>query len=127
MVYEWFSKLHVALAALSVYSVWRHVGGNLGGKSIYLIVEAGLLLLLTLLRTLIAVYKNWARGKSWTSAKLLKRSEAVELQINLPRPWRVEPGHFIYLWSPAVSFWSFCQSHPFTIAWWVDDDGGYAT
>ena len=79
IVYEWFLKLYVALTALSVYSVWRYIDGNLGGKSVYLIVEAGLLLLFILLRTLIAVYKNWARGKSWTSAKLLKRSEAVEL------------------------------------------------
>lgn len=44
------------------------------------------------------------------------------MSVDLPRPRSIRPGQFVYIWAPAVSAWSFAQSHPLSVAWWNRDD-----
>jgi len=40
--------------------------------------------------------------------------DACRVTINMPRPWRYQPGSHLYIYLPTVSFW---MNHPFSIAW----------
>lgn len=41
-----------------------------------------------------------------------------KVRLLLPRPVKVRTGQYINLWLPAVSFWSWTQTHPFTVISW---------
>jgi NAD(P)H-flavin reductase len=43
---------------------------------------------------------------------------AVKMQLHLPKPLVIDAGQYINLWIPSVSFWSFLQTHPFTVISW---------
>ena len=45
------------------------------------------------------------------------------MTIHVPRPLNVKAGQYVNVWIPSVSFWSFLQSHPFTIASWTRQEG----
>ncbi len=45
---------------------------------------------------------------------------AVKISIHLSKAVKVEPGQYINLWIPSVSFWAFLQSHPFVVTSWAD-------
>lgn len=86
--------------------------------------------LTTLLELAIHLYRNGVfsgRGApralvSFSSKKMPgeshPRTTAANIQIILPRPLHVEPGQYINLWMPSVSWWSWTQTHPFIITSW---------
>jgi NAD(P)H-flavin reductase len=41
------------------------------------------------------------------------------MQLHLRKPLRIDAGRYINLWIPSVSFWSFFQTHPFTVISWA--------
>lgn len=43
----------------------------------------------------------------------------VKIRISLSKPLKVDPGQYINLWIPSISFWSFLQSHPFMVTSWA--------
>jgi len=46
------------------------------------------------------------------------------MSIDVPRPLNIKAGQYVNIWVPSVNFWSFVQSHPFTIASWTEGEGG---
>ena len=50
--------------------------------------------------------------------------DILQLDVTVSTPWSVRAGQYVFLWIPGVSFWSFLQAHPFTIAWWDADEAG---
>ncbi|OJD27007.1 hypothetical protein ACJ73_01604 [Blastomyces percursus] len=54
-------------------------------------------------------------------------AEAYRVDISLSRPWKVKAGEWINLTLPKVGFLYTCQAHPFTVAWWEEDETGYAS
>lgn len=44
----------------------------------------------------------------------IDRDEALRIRLHHKRPWRAQPGQYIYLILPRISFGT---SHPFSIAW----------
>ena len=55
-----------------------------------------------------------------------KVGDVLRITIRPSRPWNVRAGQYVYLWIPRVSFWAFCQSHPFLITSWSYDVRGKA-
>jgi NAD(P)H-flavin reductase len=43
---------------------------------------------------------------------------AVKIQLRLSKPLIIDTGQYINLWIPSISFWSFLQTHPFTVISW---------
>jgi NAD(P)H-flavin reductase len=41
------------------------------------------------------------------------------MQLHLPAPLKFEAGRYINLWIPSINFWSFLQTHPFTVVSWA--------
>ena len=51
---------------------------------------------------------------------------AAEVIVTVPRAWKVQPGQYVRFWTPASGYWAFLQTHPFTVAWWTEDENGKA-
>ena len=64
------------------------------------------------------IFRNFARGRSLGTARVTELSSAMKVAINVPRPWHVKAGQYIYLSIPAAGITSALQSHPFMIVWW---------
>jgi len=57
----------------------------------------------------------------YSRAHITHVDDTVKIRLSLSRPLRVEPGQYICLWIPIVSFGSFLQSHPFTVTSWSEE------
>ncbi|KAJ6118815.1 hypothetical protein N7471_013435 [Penicillium samsonianum] len=128
--YEIFLRSHQILAGLFVYGTWQHFPTHTSSARLYVYVALTILGLTTLLELAIHLYRNGVfsgRGApralvSFSSKKMPgeshPRTTAANIQIILPRPLHVEPGQYINLWMPSVSWWSWTQTHPFIITSW---------
>ena len=45
------------------------------------------------------------------------------MTIDVPKSLDIKAGQYVNVWIPSISFWSFLQSHPFTIAAWGNNEG----
>jgi len=97
------------------------------GERIALLVALCLHTVLVVTRVSRFWYRNWVRSKDWARAEIIQHQEALELNIKVPRPWRVMPGQFVYVCAPRVSFSSIFQPRPFSVAFWLEDNKGNST
>jgi NAD(P)H-flavin reductase len=81
---------------------------------------------LNVMRIIGIIYHNTSKHLSWTTARVAQLDGAAEVIVDLPRGRKVGPGQYFYLLTPAAGFWSFCQRHPYSIAWWSEDEKGRA-
>lgn len=71
------------------------------------------------------VYHNKAMGTGLSRAYITCDGDAVKLRLRLSRHVKVEPGQYIGLWIPAISFRSSLQSHPFAVTTWAQGKQQY--
>ncbi|KAG9228392.1 hypothetical protein BJ875DRAFT_508528 [Amylocarpus encephaloides] len=90
--YELFLRSHQALALASIYVVWRHVPSD----------------------------KSSPRACIYTTMGIF--AVTYLLQTGAVIPLTMDAGQYINLWIPSVSFWSFLQTHPFTVISWDAKD-----
>jgi hypothetical protein len=119
-------KGHFALGILVAAMLWLHLPAQMGFNSICLIVGAGLFTANSGLHAGLSIFRNLAAGQPLALADVVKHDGAVELNIRLPRPWKVRAGQYVHVRAPGVRFWSFAESHPFNIIWWEDGPDGKA-
>jgi hypothetical protein len=81
---------------------------------------------LNVVRIIGIIYYNTLKYLSWTTARVAQFDGAAEVIVNVPRGRKIGPDQYFYLLTPAVGFWSFCQRHPYSIAWWSEDEKGRA-
>ena len=74
-----------------------------------------------LLQSATVTYRYWLINSGFSRAHINYVYETVKICSALFRPLRVELGQYIYLWIPTASFWSFLQSHPFTVTSWSEE------
>ncbi|KAJ6008538.1 hypothetical protein N7540_012514 [Penicillium herquei] len=60
-------------------------------------------------------------GKGLAIVQQTKLDGAIKLTFRPTRPWNVHAGQYIYLRIPAVSHFSFAETHPFNILWWEEN------
>ena len=72
------------------------------------------------------IYRNSAFGRGFTQASICSAYDTVLIRLKLSRKLKVE-GQYVglWLWSPAVSRWSFLQVHPFVVASWSEEEQEY--
>ncbi|KAI9769850.1 MAG: hypothetical protein M1840_003844 [Geoglossum simile] len=118
--YELFLRTHHALAALSAYSIWRHLPSEKLFPRVYLYISAGMFVLTFIVQGSIVRYQNGVFRYSRAQAHITHEHGTVRLRIHLRKPLRFKAGQYINLWIPSVSFWSFLQSHPFVVISWAE-------
>jgi NAD(P)H-flavin reductase len=93
---------------------------------VFLLTSLGLFALLNIAQIISIIYHNTSKHLSWTTARVTQFDGAAEVIVQFPRGRKVGPGQWFYLSTPAVGFWSFWQRHPYSIAWWSEDEKGRA-
>jgi predicted ferric reductase len=127
-------KTHSLLAIAILVLLWLHINV----LDTYLLVcfatAASTYLLQKVSWLLQFTYRNVGPGPS-CQATILRNShpglggEIIQIQVDTKRPWSVVPGQFVYLSLPRLRSlgFGFLESHPFMIAWVVENDKGHAT
>ncbi|KAJ5758803.1 hypothetical protein N7520_005959 [Penicillium odoratum] len=114
--YETFVHLHFALAAVFMGFLWVHLNGMASQN--YLLAAIILWALERATRLFIIIYRNL--GYSSTTATIeAMPGDAMRITLRLARPWKFHPGQHIYLYIPAVGWWT---SHPFSVGWSETED-----
>ncbi|KAJ5235034.1 uncharacterized protein N7469_004202 [Penicillium citrinum] len=109
--YEVFVHLHFALAAACFGFLWVHLNGL--AAQTYLLAAIILWALERTTRLFIIIYRNFGR-ESTTAVVEAMPGDAMRITLRMARPWTFLPGQHIYLYIPAIGWWT---SHPFSVAW----------
>ncbi|KAK3304834.1 putative cell surface metalloreductase [Chaetomium strumarium] len=118
--YEIFLRTHQAIAIFAASSIWWHLRSMPRFPWEYIYIYGGLSGILNLFQLGCTAYRN----KRWGSPlpRLIIREDGgdVCITVELSRPVRLKAGQYInlWIWAPTVSFWSWTQSHPFTVVSW---------
>ncbi|KFY32042.1 hypothetical protein V493_00580 [Pseudogymnoascus sp. VKM F-4281 (FW-2241)] len=120
--YELFLRSHQALAWGSIYAVWRHVPSNKSSPRAYIYITMGIFAATYLLQTGAVIVRNGVFRHQLSRATITHDAGAVKMQLRLSKPLTMDAGQYINLWIPSVSFWSFLQTHPFTVISWDAKD-----
>ncbi|KAF2195727.1 hypothetical protein K469DRAFT_758547 [Zopfia rhizophila CBS 207.26] len=123
--YEIFLRVHRVLAVLSAFSIWRHLALLPFLSCLYVYSFAIMFLSMLLLQSAHFLYQNKAMGASLSQAYIIHNGNTIKIRLSLSRPLKVEAGQYIGLWIPEISFWSFLQSHPFTVTSWSEGKQEY--
>ncbi|KAJ5155842.1 hypothetical protein N7492_008645 [Penicillium capsulatum] len=114
--YETFVHAHFAIAAVSFGFLWVHLNKRV--SQTYLLAAIVLWALERTTRMVIIFYRNF--GREMTSATIeAMPGEAMRITLRMARPWTFRPGQHIYLYIPAVGWWT---SHPFSVSWSESED-----
>ncbi|KAJ5925255.1 hypothetical protein N7454_007894 [Penicillium verhagenii] len=114
--YETFIHLHIALAAVSMGFLWVHLNGMAAQN--YLLAAIILWALERATRLFIIMYRNLGRASTTATIEAMP-GDAMRITLRLARPWKFRPGQHIYLYIPAVGWWT---SHPFSVGWSEEED-----
>ncbi|KAF2672904.1 cell surface metalloreductase [Microthyrium microscopicum] len=125
LFYEVYLRIHQLLAVLLMYSIWQHLRLKLWPEQfhppqLYVYISVWTFLVLSLLQFGAIIYRNWPVRSAYSRAYISHVDDTVKIRLKLSRHLRVEPGQYISLWMPTMSFWSFLQSHPFTVTSWAE-------
>ena len=109
--YEFFVHFHIALVIASMVFLWMHLDGfkqqNVLGLA--LAVWAAM----RLLRAWSWIKCNIGRGGTKVVCEALP-GDAVRVSFIAARPWKFEPGQYLYATIPSVGLMT---AHPFSVAW----------
>lgn len=123
-MYEWFPRSHLLLTAVVLVALRFHLSSKkLVARSFFL---GGIFLwtVVTVLHWVYFTFRNIASGRILAKARVMSLPGAMKVAVNVPRPWNVKAGQYIFLSIPAAEITSVLQSHPFMIVWWERDMDG---
>jgi len=136
-LYEWFLNSHLMLAAVLLIAIWRHVPANKSAE-LYLLIGVGLWTIATVVHWAVFIFTNVVFGKPLPTAiarrlvdgdipnqALVDRSyNVMQVDVTVPRPWRVKAGQSVFLSLPKLGVFTGLRGHPFMISWWERDSNG---
>lgn len=110
------------MAALAIYSIWRHVPSEGVFPRMYLYVSAGLFLIMCIFQGYTVFRQNGIIRYKRAGALVTQEYGAIRVRIQLQKPVNIGVGQALnlWIWAPSVSFWSFLQSHPFVVISWSE-------
>lgn len=117
--YEVFLHVHFFLALTTLVAVWMHLN-TLSAQAI-LIGVVVLWIGEMLWRVVRIVRTNVGVGGTHAEVEALP-GDAIRVTLRIARPWKFEPGQHVFLYIPAVGWWT---SHPFSLAWSDDEQDRY--
>jgi predicted ferric reductase len=109
--YETFLHLHIAIAAVSFGFLWVHLNGLAAQK--YLLATIVLWALERATRLFSIIYRNFGRESTTATIEAMP-GDCMRISLRMARPWTFKPGQHIYLYIPAVGWWT---AHPFSVGW----------
>ena len=122
--FELFLKLHIVLNSLLISLLWFHFTIGLNIATISLALASAAWLFQSVWRLFRIAYKNTGgRDIDKCSITKLSGNEAVLLEVDVRRPWRVQHGQYIYITVPSLphSLSARFQAHPYLVVWTTED------
>ncbi|KAJ5417423.1 uncharacterized protein N7487_000973 [Penicillium crustosum] len=120
-VYEVFLRTHQACALVMIYTIWRHTHSFHANSWFYTIIYISTLTVTGIVQLARILFRNVALGKGSVQLTLQRNGDTAQLTIELPRAWKVRAGERLMLGVPCVGLVYLFQAHPFTIAWWEEN------
>jgi len=127
-LYEWFLNSHLILSIVVLIVIWRHVSSK---KPAELFLRIGIYqwTIATAVHWIWFAFRNFAFGRPFATAVAVRPSDrgpfdpsnVLQVDITVPRPWRVEAGQFVFLSIPKFGIFTGLRGHPFMISWWERD------
>jgi predicted ferric reductase len=131
VLYEWFLNSHLLLSVVVLIAIWRHISSK---KPAELFLRIGIYVwtIATTAQWILFAKRNFAFGRPFATAvakrlnrdsnqSLVDQSNALQVDITVPRPWPVEAGQFVFLSIPKLGIFTGLRGHPFMICWWERD------
>ncbi|KAI9929087.1 hypothetical protein ASPWEDRAFT_49259 [Aspergillus wentii DTO 134E9] len=109
--YETFLHLHIAMVVIAFAFLWVHLNGHIAQK--FLLGSIVFWAFERAMRLGMLLYRNVDRKCTKAVVEAMP-GDAMRITLSLARPWTFKPGQHIYLYIPAVGWWS---SHPFSVGW----------
>ncbi len=125
--YEFFLRSHVVLSLLGVVALFQHLSARKLTSRLYLLAGFGLWAFLALCQFAGYCFRNLVWGRRLGRTIVTEVPGACHLVVDVPRPWNVRAGQYVYLWFPTASVMSFWQSHPYMIIWWSETKNSSGT
>ncbi|KXJ84828.1 hypothetical protein Micbo1qcDRAFT_141987, partial [Microdochium bolleyi] len=119
-LHELADKSHKALAITMAFSTWQHISTITHVHQWLLYTAAGVICLVHAVQVCLFLRRNVCWGKPFPRAHVTSDGSIVRIVLCLPRPVKIDAGQYISLSmiSSTIGFWSWVQSHPFTITSW---------
>ncbi|EKG09128.1 FAD-binding 8 [Macrophomina phaseolina MS6] len=117
--YESFLRIHQLSSIVAFLSLLWHVPS---GNTFFVIcqtITAAIFLIALIAQVAVMVYRNDLYHGGPT-VRIGGSKELLQIDLELRKPLRTEPGQYVNLWIPSLSTWSFAQSHPFAVASWSE-------
>ncbi|KAI9888416.1 MAG: hypothetical protein M1814_000478 [Vezdaea aestivalis] len=121
VMYELFLRSHFVLSVTIVVALWRHIKTKRISSKIYLWIGVSVWTLNSIVHWAMFIFRNFVFGHPIARAQISQLVDAIQIDLIVPRPWKIHAGQYIFLTIPGVGTWSALQSHPFMITWWNED------
>ena len=89
----------------------------------YVYILTGTFLATSVLHCLVVLHQNFSLRRGHSRALISKYRGSVRMTIDVPRSLDIRAGQYVNVWIPSVSFRSFLESRPLTIASWEAKEG----
>jgi predicted ferric reductase len=115
-LYEIFRVIHFSCSTSICILLWLHVPKTNKTGRIQIIVVACIWLATYIHRNGLLIYRNFSVSKPCTSILIENVHNSLLVKVNLPRPWKVKSGQYVYLTMIRPGFFTILQRHPFMVA-----------
>jgi len=115
-LYEIFRVIHFGCSTSICILLWLHVPKSNKTGRFQAIVVACMWVATYIHRNVLLIYRNFSVSKPSTSILIENVHHSLLVKVNLPRPWKIKPGQYIYLTTIRSGLFSILQRHPFMIA-----------
>ena len=129
-MFEFFLKLHIILAFITVIALLNHLLPSGLGKSMFPVIAMSLWGFNTTWRLARMVYHNiGGRRFNYTTTCQVSITpffdnpektivSALRLTVGLHRPIKILPGQYVYLFLSDMGLRRRFQAHPYVMTWW---------
>lgn len=120
--YEIFRVIHISCSTSICIFLWLHV--NISNKigRLQVIVATCIWIATYCHRNFILIYRNLSVSKPNTSVSVENFHNTLQIKVKVPRPWKIQPGQYVYLTMRRPGFFSILQRHPFMVTDSESDD-----
>ncbi len=114
--YEFFLRIHQALAFLSEYVLWRHLSSKSFVNQVCLYVSTEIFDFTFMIQLFVTLYRNSVFRERLSRAVIINVDDEFKISLIVHDKLKVDAEQYINLWISSISFWFFLQSHSFMIA-----------
>ncbi|KAI9889392.1 MAG: hypothetical protein M1814_005328 [Vezdaea aestivalis] len=100
ILYELFLRSHFVLSVTIVVALWRHIKTKRISSKIYLWIRVSVWTLNSIVHWAMFIFRNFVFGHPIARAQISQLINAIQIDLIVPRPWKIHAGQYIFLTIP---------------------------